>query len=238
MQFVVRTLWNVLSIIAGCAALTAPCAAECPCRGGGSVQFASQPGAPPGYPIAPTPDPAFRPQPQVVPVPMAPGASPPPQSYPIPPQPPPIPTQPQQFPQPPPLPQPPPPGSPTPLNAPMPHQDAAVDRPPAVNRFDVAPPPGTLGRTYQRRSRLIDDDKHPRWAAVEVRLPEEVDVSSRGLKASWTGEVWRLEVESPLLPGVPHVYAIKAERDAGNGEKSVDVRWVRLISGRVVELEF
>jgi hypothetical protein len=71
-----------------------------------------------------------------------------------------------------------------------------------------------------------------------VHLPEDVDVSARGLKSTWTGEVWRLEAEMPLLPGVPHIYAVKAERDTGHGEKSIDVRWVRLIMGRIVELEF
>lgn len=107
-----------------------------------------------------------------------------------------------------------------------------------ANRFGVAPPPGTLGRTYQRPSRLVDDDQHPRFAAVEVHLPEEVDVSARGLKSKWTGKVWRLEAETPLLPGVPHVYAIKAERRLSNGEKLVEYRWVRLIMGRIVDLEF
>lgn len=106
------------------------------------------------------------------------------------------------------------------------------------NRFGVVPPPGTLGRTYQRPSRLVDEDQHPRFAAVEVHLPEEVDVSARGLKSKWTGKVWRLEAETPLLPGIPHVYAIKAERRLNNGEKHVEYRWVRLIMGRVVDLEF
>lgn len=109
---------------------------------------------------------------------------------------------------------------------------------PSGNRFGVAPPPGTLGRTYQRPSRLVDEDQHPRFAAVEVHLPEEVDVSARGLKSKWTGKVWRLEAETPLLPGIPHVYAIKAERRLSNGEKQVEYRWVRLIMGRIVDLEF
>jgi hypothetical protein len=115
---------------------------------------------------------------------------------------------------------------------------APVVTSPGVNRFGMTPPPGTLGRTYHQRSKLADDDKHPRYGAVEVKLPENVDVSARGLKAKWNGKVWLLEAETPLLPGVPHIYAIKAERDTGGAEKSVEVRWVRLIMGRVVELEF
>jgi len=119
---------------------------------------------------------------------------------------------------------------------------------PAVNRFAVSPPPGTLGQTYQRRSSLMPDEtrpkstnieRHPRSAAVDVYLPEEVDVTARGLKPKWTGKVWRLETTDPLLPGVPHIYAIKAERRNKAGEvTSTDVRWVRLIMGRVVDLEF
>lgn len=107
------------------------------------------------------------------------------------------------------------------------------------NRFAVSPPPGTLGQTYHRRSTILADDKHPRTAAVEVHLPEEVDVSARGLKAKWTGKVWRLETAEPLIPGLPHIYAIKAERRNKAGEiVSTDVRWIRLIMGRVVEVEF
>ncbi|HUQ72173.1 MAG TPA: hypothetical protein VM165_21785 [Planctomycetaceae bacterium] len=109
---------------------------------------------------------------------------------------------------------------------------------PGTNRFGMAPPPGTLGKTYQRRTTLLPDEKHPRIGIVDVHVPENVDVTARGLKSKWTGQVWQLESEAPLLPGVPHIYAIKAEKTLPNGEKQVDVRWVRLIMGRVVDLEF
>jgi hypothetical protein len=108
-----------------------------------------------------------------------------------------------------------------------------------VNRFGVAPPPGTLSRTFQLRSTLVDDDKHPRIGVVDVFLPENVDVTARGMKSQWTGKVWRLETKEPLLPGVPHIYAIKAERKSPTGDVvSTDVRWVRLIMGRIVDLRF
>lgn len=108
-----------------------------------------------------------------------------------------------------------------------------------ANRFDVAPPPGTLGRTYQQRSRLLEEDQHPRLGVVEIRLPEDVDVTSRGLKSVWTGKVWRLESKEPLIPGLSHIYAIKAEKRSADGDViSTDVRWVRLIMGRIVDLEF
>ncbi len=108
-----------------------------------------------------------------------------------------------------------------------------------MNRFGMSPPPGTLGRTYQQRSRIHEDEKHPRFAAVDVYLPEDVDVTARGMKSKWTGKLWRLEVKDPLLPGVPHIYAIKAEKTTKDGTVlSTDVRWIRLIPGRVVDLQF
>jgi hypothetical protein len=124
---------------------------------------------------------------------------------------------------------------PPPLEAPS---NAVPTAEPGTNRFGMRPPPGTLGETYQRRTTLIPDEKHPRIGMVDVHLPEDVDVTARGMKSKWTGRVWQLESESPLLPGTPHIYAIKAEKTLPNGQRQVDVRWVRLIMGRVVDLEF
>lgn len=114
-----------------------------------------------------------------------------------------------------------------------------VDAVPGTNRYGLTPPPGTLSQTYQRRTTLMPDDKHPRDAMVEVYLPENVDVTARGLKPKWTGEVWQLATSEPLLPGRPHIYAIRADwRDKEGNITKTEVRWVRLIMGRVVELEF
>jgi hypothetical protein len=106
-----------------------------------------------------------------------------------------------------------------------------------MNRWGIMPPPGTLGRTYKIRSALIPDEDHPRKGVVVVRLPEEADISGRGLKVKWTGEEWRLETAQPLVPGVPHIYAIRAKWDTPEGRVE-QTRWVRLIMGRVVDLEF
>lgn len=100
------------------------------------------------------------------------------------------------------------------------------------NRFQMIPPPGTLGKTYQQRSRALDESKHPRVGVVELRVPEEYDVSAKGMKAKWTGEVWRLESD-PLIPGNSHIYDIRIE----NGG-AVQWRTVRLIMGRVVDVDF
>ena len=103
-----------------------------------------------------------------------------------------------------------------------------------TDRFGYAPPPGTLGQTYKRRSRLIEDNKHPRVGVVEVNLPEQVDVTARGMKSKWTGKVWRLESD-PLTPGIPHIFEVKASWGDGG---QVQVRTIRLIMGRIVDLDF
>lgn len=112
-----------------------------------------------------------------------------------------------------------------------------VPAPVWVNRWGLSPPPGTLGQTYRRQSALVPDDAHPRTGVVMVYLPEDADVSARGLKVSWTGEAWRLETAQALVPGLSHIYAIRAEWDTPEG-RAYETRWVRLIMGRVVDLEF
>lgn len=104
----------------------------------------------------------------------------------------------------------------------------------AADRFGLVPPPGTLGQTYKRRTRVLEDAKHPRVGVVEVNLPEGVDVTAVGLKSKWTGKVWRLESDA-LLPGIPHIYEIKASWGEGTEPQ---VRTVRLIMGRIVDLDF
>lgn len=106
-----------------------------------------------------------------------------------------------------------------------------------VSRDGISPPPGTLGQTYARRSRLLPDEKHPRVGMVDVYLPEDADVTARGLKPKWTGKVWRLESDGPLVPGMPHIYAVQAVMNR-DGQKVTEVRWVRLIMGRIVDLDF
>ena len=105
-----------------------------------------------------------------------------------------------------------------------------------TDRFGIGPPPGTLGRTYYRRTKLVDEKKHPRVGVVEVHLSENYDVSAFGLKSKWTGKVWELESE-PLLPGLPHIFEVVAEWGP-EGVRQREVRTIRLVMGRVVDLEF
>jgi hypothetical protein len=125
--------------------------------------------------------------------------------------------------------------APTPSGQPLPALDPNAPMA-ATDRFGVAPPPGTLGHTYHRRSKVNDDKKHPRVGIVEVHLSENYDVSAKGLKSKWTGKVWELESD-PLLPGVPHIFEVVAEWGP-EGNRRKEVRTIRLIMGRAVDLEF
>lgn len=109
---------------------------------------------------------------------------------------------------------------------------------------DVAPPPGTLGQTYLRPTRPIPVDKHPRVSIIDVRSNGATQVKVYGTNEFRTkdaitgfqdrrdGSVWRFESE-PLVPGVPHIYRV----DAHYGE-TVQHRYVRLVPGRIVTLDF
>lgn len=119
--------------------------------------------------------------------------------------------------------------------------DAAVPTPaplPLTVHRAVSPPPGTLGVTYLQKSRQIPDEKHPRIGMVEIfGLPAGVKVKVPHMEGfrKPDGNSWVFESEKPLLPGVPHIYRIKAEMPALGTE---DVRTVRLIPGRVVHVRF
>lgn len=125
--------------------------------------------------------------------------------------------------------------APTPSGQPLPALDPNAPLA-ATDRFGVEPPPGTLGHTYHRRSRMLDDKKHPRVGVVEVHLSENYDVSAKGMKSKWTGKIWELESD-PLLPGIAHIFEVKAEWGP-EGARKKEVRTVRLIMGRAVDLEF
>lgn len=100
------------------------------------------------------------------------------------------------------------------------------------------PPPGTVGTTYFRRSALLPPNEHPRSAAVDVyNVGAEALVASPGLKAKWLDDRWQLMTEAPLIPGLPHIYAVTVA-PAGGDLRTGEVRYVRLIMGRVVDLEF
>jgi hypothetical protein len=110
------------------------------------------------------------------------------------------------------------------------------------------PPPGTIGRTYQMKSRPVPVKMHPRAAIVDVRVPNAKNVRVHDMNVYRTQDfldgfqdpedpdVWHF-TSDPLTPGLNHLYRIEAVFDGADG-KSTDERYVRLIMGRVIEIEF
>lgn len=119
---------------------------------------------------------------------------------------------------------------------PVPHVGASP--PVAVFSETSSTPPGTIGKTYQRVSALVPKDEHPRAGMIDVHVSgyEKVViiglVDFEGFKG--TDGVWHFTSEDPLLPHVPHIYQVIAT----NGPHSETSRWVRMIPGRIVTIQF
>ncbi|WP_437227059.1 hypothetical protein SH661x_000154 [Planctomicrobium sp. SH661] len=111
------------------------------------------------------------------------------------------------------------------------------------------PPPGTIGQTYQMKSRPVPVKMHPRAAIVDVRIPDAKNVRVHDMNVYRTQDflegfqddqdpsVWHFTSE-PLIPGIPHIYRIEARVEGPDGEEKMEERWVRLIMGRVIEVSF
>lgn len=120
--------------------------------------------------------------------------------------------------------------------------------PAGPDRLTAAPPRGTIGRTYSLPSRDIPADKHPRTAMLDVIAPnaisvrlvnvyvhrEEDDVD--GFEDGRLKGLWRFET-LPLIPGNPHIYKV-IFRFSDDPRAPEDVRYVRLIPGRIIELTY
>jgi hypothetical protein len=110
------------------------------------------------------------------------------------------------------------------------------------------PPPGTIGRTYQMKSRPVPVKMHPRAAVVDVRIPNATDVRVHDMNVYRTQDflegfqdaddpaMWHFTSE-PLIPGLSHIYRIEAKIAGPDGEQMQE-RYVRLIMGRVIEVQF
>ncbi len=98
---------------------------------------------------------------------------------------------------------------------------------------------GTLGRTYYRRSHPVPADKHPRTAMLAVRdrgnIPVVTVVDMSGFRLE--SGIWLLESSRPLDPGVAQVVRVEA-RHSPQEVEPYDCRFVRLIPGRIVYLDF
>jgi len=92
--------------------------------------------------------------------------------------------------------------------------------------------------TYKQPSRPIPEDRHRRVGMLDVKVASNINVTVQGM-TGFLGEdgIWHFESPRPLLPGVPHIYRAQAhsERD---GKRYAEIRTVRLIPGRIVDLSF
>lgn len=132
----------------------------------------------------------------------------------------------------------------TPVAAIAPQQAHAVnvDRPVP---HPMASPPGTLGRTYYRATRMVPAYKHPRVGILDVHVANAATVQVYhtspfreedlldGFQDYRNENLWRFE-SKPLIPGIPQIYRVEAVDSIGQRK----VRYVRLIAGRVVDLDF
>jgi hypothetical protein len=92
--------------------------------------------------------------------------------------------------------------------------------------------------TYRRPSRYIPEDKHPRTGMLVVEAPGATAMAVEGMKGFQDTEgFWQFESKEPLLPGIPHIYHVKARIGAGP-DAPVEFRTVRLIPGRIIDLDW
>jgi hypothetical protein len=100
-------------------------------------------------------------------------------------------------------------------------------------------PQGTLGTTYIRASHPVPNDKHPRTGMLAVRdrgIIPYLSVNTMGGFRMKNG-VWLFESSRPLDPGVCQVVRVDA-RQSDQDIAPFDSRFVRLIPGRIVYLDY
>ena len=89
---------------------------------------------------------------------------------------------------------------------------------------------------------------HPRVGMIDINVPEASKVlvhdmnptryedAMEGFQDPDTPSWWHFQ-SKPLIPGLPHIYRVEATFDSPDGPV-VEERYVRLIMGRLIELEF
>ena len=80
---------------------------------------------------------------------------------------------------------------------------------------------------------------------VEIQgVPEGIDVTAQVIHGQKTegirGDdgVWYIETEKPMIPGIPHIYRVTMKAEGSRRFDDDDVRYVRFIYGRIVELRY
>ncbi|MEZ6040866.1 MAG: hypothetical protein R3C20_10190 [Planctomycetaceae bacterium] len=99
--------------------------------------------------------------------------------------------------------------------------------------------PGTVGETYTRPSHPIPHEKHPRTGMLAVRDNSGsplLSVQRMGGFRMQNG-VWLFESERPLDHGASQIVRVEARKNSNDIEPYA-TRFVRLIPGRIVYLDF
>lgn len=103
----------------------------------------------------------------------------------------------------------------------------------------VPSPPGTVGQTYSRPSHPVPSDEHPRTGMLAVRDDGTVPFLSvdtmGGIKMK--SGIWLFESRRPLDPGACQIVRVEARQNA-NDIEPYSTKFVRLIPGRIVYLDF
>lgn len=111
----------------------------------------------------------------------------------------------------------------------------------AVNHTSLVPiVPGTVGRTYVRKSHPLPRDKHPRTAMLAVRDRGAVSFMTAQKMSGFrmSDDVWLFETDIPLVTWTNgNIIRIEA-RHNDNDIEAYRAMFVRLIPGRIVYLDF
>jgi hypothetical protein len=100
-------------------------------------------------------------------------------------------------------------------------------------------PKGTIGQTYTRVSHPVPMDKHPRTGMLAVKDNGTVPYLSVGVMGGikMKNGIWLFESTRPLDVGACQIVRVEA-RETPQDIEPYATRFVRLIPGRIVYLEF
>ena len=111
----------------------------------------------------------------------------------------------------------------------------------AANHTNLVPVlPGTVGRTYVRKSHPLPRDKHPRTAMLAVRDRGAVSFMTTEKMSGFrmSEDVWLFESDIPLVTWTNgNIVRIEARHEV-NDIEAYRAMYVRLIPGRIVYLDF
>lgn len=107
-----------------------------------------------------------------------------------------------------------------------------------LNELNIAPK-GTLGQTYTRLSHPVPMDKHPRIGMLAIKDNATVPYLSVGVMGGikMKNGIWLFESTRPLDVGACQIVRVEA-RETPQDIEPYATRFVRLIPGRIVYLEF